>query len=279
MRPPLLSLIHPSTMRGLTAAFVLAVPLAIIPPGSASAGVVDCTDASSCGITVKIGSDTVGSGVFNVSDGKIAIDPVQWIENNRGWVNNNGILTFTSDGQVVSLNSFSGAVDPSIIYGVGATNNSNTNNATYSFSFNTPLNGLKEPINASSFITTTLAPDPTKVQTGTMFTTSGTGFIADSQDINAAFKSVDKGVDIGTNCTLASPGGSCGSFSKSAVLNTGDGPYDTMSLIVAFGLSPNTAGTVSGNVIQVAVPEPSTYALIMAGLSFVGFVARRRLKR
>jgi len=74
MRPPLLSLIHPSTMRGLTAAFVLAVPLAIIPPGSASAGVVDCTDASSCGITVKIGSGRVGSGVFNVSDGRIAID-------------------------------------------------------------------------------------------------------------------------------------------------------------------------------------------------------------
>src|SRR5438477_5558921 len=237
MRPSLLNAIHRSTVHGMTAAFMLAISASVIYPGSASAGVIDCKDASSCGVTVKISSDIVGSGVFQVStDGKISIDPVQWVRNNPGWVNNNGLLSFTSNGQVVNVNSLSGAVDPSIIYGVGATNNSG-DNATYSFAFNTPLNGLKEPINASSFITTTLAPDPTKVSTRTMFTTSGTGFIADSQDINSAFKSVDKGVDIGSLCSLPSPGGSCGSFSKSAVLNTGDGPYDTMSLIVAFGLS------------------------------------------
>ena len=56
-----------------------------------------------------------------------------------------------------------------------------------------------------------------------------------------------------------------------------DPAYDTMSATVAFALSPSSNVGISGFIQQTVVPEPSTYALLAAGLAFVGFVARRRL--
>ncbi len=56
-----------------------------------------------------------------------------------------------------------------------------------------------------------------------------------------------------------------------------DPDYDTMSATVAFALSPNSNVGFSGFIQQTVVPEPSTYALLAAGLAFVGFVVRRRL--
>jgi PEP-CTERM motif len=54
-----------------------------------------------------------------------------------------------------------------------------------------------------------------------------------------------------------------------AVTSTG-----SHSLVVS-GAAPGTGATYGGN-ITVAVPEPETYALILAGLGVVGFVGRRR---
>ena len=70
------------------------------------------------------------------------------------------------------------------------------------------------------------------------------------------------------------------------VFVTGNGSYPVMSFIdmlrggltyVNVHTSANAGGAVRGQLIEVtAVPEPSTYAMLLAGIAALGFVARRR---
>ena len=55
-------------------------------------------------------------------------------------------------------------------------------------------------------------------------------------------------------------------------------PY---SLTIGMTVSRETAGTSTGNLnLQVsAIPEPSTWALMLVGPALVGFIARRRSRR
>lgn len=73
---------------------------------------------------------------------------------------------------------------------------------------------------------------------------------------------------------------SSGTFAATSAYNAGANSFLTSSL--------NTNGTVAINVLHSAtqqdfvitpVPEPSTYALMLAGLAGIGFVARRRARR
>lgn len=50
----------------------------------------------------------------------------------------------------------------------------------------------------------------------------------------------------------------------------------TLTLV---GSNSPSIGTYSGNIAVSAVPEPETYALMLAGLGIVGFVAARRRSR
>ena len=70
------------------------------------------------------------------------------------------------------------------------------------------------------------------------------------------------------------------------VFVTGNGSYPVMSFIdmlrggltyVNVHTTLNSGGAVRGQLIEVtAVPEPSTYAMLLAGIAALGFVARRR---
>jgi hypothetical protein len=90
--------------------------------------------------------------------------------------------------------------------------------------------------------------------------------------------SLNKGVDAGDKFTLLG-GPTTGNSPVFTNSNSfiGDSRYDTMTAVVQFSLSPNSNVGMSGFVQQVAVPEPSSTALLLAGLGFVGWVARRRL--
>lgn len=74
---------------------------------------------------------------------------------------------------------------------------------------------------------------------------------------------------LGPFTTASFAGGASGSFSPSA------NPY---SLTIGTTISRQTAGTSTGDLnLQVAaVPEPSTWALMLMGPALIGFVARRR---
>ena len=70
------------------------------------------------------------------------------------------------------------------------------------------------------------------------------------------------------------------------VFTTGNGLYPLMSFLdmlrgsltyVNVHTTANSGGAVRGQLIEVSVvPEPSTYAMLLAGIAALGFVARRR---
>jgi hypothetical protein len=174
----------------------------------------------------------------------------------------------------VSLDSMSGNIDPVLGFGLGASNTSGAIK-TFAFAFSLPLGGLSAPpfINTYAELGTTLTPFGTG---GSVFPTSGAGKIVDSQDIVVnPFVSVDKGVDVGAG--LSTSGGSTvlNFESASGSINSG-GPFDLMSVIVAFGLTDQTGVGMSGKVEQTPVPIPASVWLFGSGLLGLIGIARRR---
>lgn len=62
----------------------------------------------------------------------------------------------------------------------------------------------------------------------------------------------------------------------------GSGPYSFLTNLdagkyqVNFKYSLNSQGSYTGGISVAAVPEPETYAMLLAGLGLIGFAARRR---
>ncbi|MES2741038.1 MAG: FxDxF family PEP-CTERM protein [Pseudomonadota bacterium] len=59
-------------------------------------------------------------------------------------------------------------------------------------------------------------------------------------------------------------------------LNVSNLVSDTYTLTVFGTINSKFSGSYSGNINVTAVPEPETYAMLIAGLGLVGFMARRR---
>lgn len=57
--------------------------------------------------------------------------------------------------------------------------------------------------------------------------------------------------------------------------NSQFGPGTSFSLVVS-GVAGEGGASYGGNIVAVPVPEPETYAMMLAGLGALGFLARRR---
>jgi hypothetical protein len=222
-----------------------------------------CTgDADTCGAVFQIDGNEVGRVGFSV-DPKTGAFTV-------------GSQTFQSQGATWTLNSASGNVDPFVLFSFGATNTSLLPK-TYSAAFSLPIS-LTGEVDASARVSYSLTAGSNPAAIGaTLFPTSGTGKVVDSQDIRfSPFDSKDKGVDVGDVFSVAE--GTTGSSPIFAATNslvlTGS-PYTLMSVIVAFGLTPDSAAGLSGEVVQIPIPEPGTWALMLVGLVGLGAIARR----
>ena len=67
------------------------------------------------------------------------------------------------------------------------------------------------------------------------------------------------------------------SLTPSGVLSAGS--YDVrLTGVMNASITPNPTGE-SGGIILAAIPEPETYAMMLAGLGLMGFVARRRRQK
>jgi hypothetical protein len=100
--------------------------------------------------------------------------------------------------------------------------------------------------------------------------------------LNATFGGIDGGgtdvhiLDNGTQIYSANiTGGSTSSFSHSLTL----GSHDRIDFAVGYGGDGSfyfDSTSINANLTVAAVPEPETYAMLLAGLGLLGFTARRR---
>lgn len=224
-----------------------------------------CTgDAEACGAVFRIDGNEVGRVGFAV-DPKTGAFTVE-------------SQTFETQGATWTLNSASGNIDPFVLFSFGATNTSLTSK-TYSAAFSLPIS-LTGPVDASARVSYSLSAGSNPAASGaTLFPTSGTGKVVDSQDIRISpFDNKDKGVDVGDPFSvLEGATGNSPVFTAANLLSLSGAPYDLMSVIVSFGLTGDSAAGLSGEVVQTPIPEPGTWALMLAGLVGLVAVARRRL--
>jgi len=224
------------------------------------AGTMSACGSGECTWDISVDGVSVMSGMYMAdADGNIVLS------------NPPGVIP--GDGYTVSLDSMYGNIDPLVGFGLGATNTSGTYK-TFAFAFSLPLGGLSVPINTAADLGTTLTAFTSAG--GSVIPTSGTLKIVDSQDIVfSPFASVDKGVDIGGGLSTGSQGTVLSHESATGSITTG-GPYDLMSVIVAFGLTDQTGVGFSGYVEQIAVPEPAAFWLVGPVLLGLVGIARRK---
>jgi PEP-CTERM motif len=247
--------------------------------GTASGVVSDVgcgEDGALCSWEVRVGpengsADTVlGTGTYSVDTrGNISLlNPVR--------------LT-TADGASVNINSLNGNVDPFILINAGATTGAVGH--AFSLTLDVPLS-ISGTLIADSTISYSLTAAPGATATVKSALSGRKILSGDDLDLTTppgdpGLEALDKEIDAGETFSFFNPGVIPLTLNSAVFTNHNpalvvDPAYDTMKALVQFSLSPNSSVGMSGGISQL-VPEPSTYALLAAGLAFVGFVARRRL--
>jgi len=248
----------------LNAAYILGLllVLSLTAGRTAWAGLVSNCTPETCTWEISVDGGVVMEGMYT-SDPEtgdlILTDPV----------------SMTMPGFSVSLTDMSGNIDPVLGFGLGATNTSGSFKS-FAFAFSLPLGGLSAPpaINTVAQLGTTLTAFT--AAGGSVIPTLGGGKIVDSQDIRInPFTSIDKGVDIGAGLSINAQGGIQSDENATSSITSG-GPFDLMSVTVAFGLTDQTGVGFSGFVEQTPVPVPAAVWLFGSGLMGLVAVARRR---
>lgn len=220
--------------------------------GVASAALVECGDACRVDINVRINGLTVSATTqhFTIgADGQFFLTP--------------HIMLFGDWGSVM-LSELVGNVDhPSVKFRGESINNSfEYMSVDYQFLVPTSLEG---PVVARS----RLEYLPSEL----VYPFDSRGILIASDLGSEGF--VSKGVDIGQTCyAYLTP--ICNATKTGAPFGDGD-TFSAMQVNVRYNIPGRERMSFNGEVIQNAIPEPSSYGLLIAGLAFLGLVARRRL--
>jgi hypothetical protein len=232
--------------------------------GTASARVTDdlCGEGGAqCKFTMGFDGQQVGGGTFSVGeDGTISLPKATTVN--------------LANGVSVGVGNISGNADP--ILGFNASANGGTTGGTFTFNFFLPIS-LNGPINSHGEIGYSLTATTTD---GAQVAPFLTPKVLSGREVDTSVGGkppLDKHVDAGDTFFFTGVGTQQSITYKTDGALVVDPAYDQMSATVAFSLSPNSNVGISGLMSQTPVPEPSTYALLAAGLAFVGFIGRRRL--
>jgi len=241
------------------------IALAMGYSGFASATVVPCGDACMVKITA---TDQSGTPLATTT-GSYTIDP------KSGAIDLTAPILISGNWGSATIDTLGGNSDPSLLFGGGSVNNSAAD-VLFSFATSTPIS-LHGPVVAQSQLTYGLTSQagfgPAHLEP---FDTGHHLVVAN--DLQLGNGSVNKGVDIGSPCDA--PAGqtvTCGNLSLTgAPFGSPGDTFTAMGVNVSYFLSAHSSTSFNGQIIQNAVPEPSTYTLLVAGLGLVGFIARRR---
>ena len=181
---------------------------------------------------------------------------------------------------VVNLEKVLGHGDPDLSYGFYAKNNT-ASTQTYSLSIGESIVPVVSGANvvyadfgaslSNPSGSLTIAPVSGYIQQFSLSSDNGASFVKAGVDVGTAFTTAA----LGTSTYLATSPTVNGPLAPSSAT-----PWNFMQITTKFTLSPNkdvasVSGYASINPVT-PVPEPSSSAMMMAGLGMLGFMARRR---
>lgn len=218
-----------------------------------------------------------GTGNFSMLQGKsgdsISADGIDaWIWNSTGsyW---SWHSAETLDGDYMAgmeLHGISGKGDPELSYSLTALNKKGRKQ-TYTIIADETT--IAPPLSGANTVFASIS--------GSLAATGGTLQITQNQSFklstDGGSSSVGAGVDLASTYSTSSNG----SYGVSSAVKAGpQNAWNYMQLSTVFTLSGGTgSATVEGYASLAPVPEPQTYAMLLAGLGMLGVIARRRLSR
>ena len=186
------------------------------------------------------------------------------------------VNTTASDPWMSSLilSNAGGHGDPDLSYAFSAVNN-NAINQTYTFSIG---EAILPAVSSANDVYADIAGGLTAKGSGTAIispfgTNSAIQKFELSSDNGLSF--INAGVDVGP--TFSAKGtSSYGPFASNTVAGPSGQTWNYMQLTSKFTLGANTRASLVGFASITPVPEPGSYAMVLAGLGLMGFMSRRR---
>jgi hypothetical protein len=252
----------------LTRAAVLALALAIaaFDAGAATTAegkrLLDCATTQACTWRMVVDGTEVLSGTFGSGPSGELFVPQQ----KTRWEGSGGF---------VQVNGLSGNIDP--ILGFNVSSGTGATGLAFSFTFNLPI-ALEGPIDASSSVSYSLTSlSAAGAQVAPLLPG---GKVVNALEVDTTVGGLlplNKGVDAGERFFfVGGPQTQNSPVYTASSSFAGSFEYDLMSVVVAYSLSPNSQVGMSGFVQQLPIPEPATWAMLLAGAVGVRLAARRQ---